>query len=111
MPYPPRTPQALYIENGDLLSMVLRIKASSKEHEAACSEGCVYGRPNGHKDCFAYAELGAEDESYVPNSRCDSREEHRLFTNCRVYFATTEENLNEGKYEREFYEGKVLVFK
>jgi hypothetical protein len=80
--------------------MALRIKATRKEFEAACADGCVYGEIRGKLGLYVYAELGKEQE-YIPSPNDDSMTEYRLFTGCNVYFARTREQLANGEFEAE----------
>lgn len=80
--------------------MVLRIRATRAEFEAACANGCVYGEIRGKRGLYVYAELGEERE-YISSPNDNSTTEYRLFTNCDVYFAKTPEQLANGDFEAE----------
>ena len=48
--------------------MVIRIKATKGEFNAACTNGCVYGEMRGKRGVYVYAELGQEKD-YIPTLR------------------------------------------
>ncbi|MEA5510441.1 hypothetical protein VB715_11755 [Crocosphaera sp. UHCC 0190] len=80
--------------------MVIRIKAIKAEFKASCTNGCVYGEMRGKRGLYVYAELGQE-KSYIPSPNDDPKTEYRLFTGCSVFFAKTQEKLNQGEFEAE----------
>lgn len=80
--------------------MKSRIRATRKEFEAACANGCVYGKISGKRGLYVYAELGTEKE-YVPSPKDDPMTEYRVFNGCDVFFAKTEEQLKTGDFEAE----------
>ena len=90
---------------------MLYIKVTPDEHRFACSDGCIYGLVNGNKDIYAYAELGDEDLDYIPKTKEDLREDRKRFTRCTVWFATTEERLEQGLFESPLYLGRVEIYK
>lgn len=80
--------------------MIVRIKASNAEFEAACAGGCVYGELRGKRGLYVYAELGAERE-YIPSPKDNPDTEYRMFVRCNVSFAKTSEQLANGDFEAE----------
>ena len=80
--------------------MKTRIKATRKEFEAACTNGCVYGEIRGTRGLYVYIELGREEE-YLPSPKDDPMTEYRVFNGCDVFFAKTEEQLKTGDFEAE----------
>ena len=80
--------------------MKLRIRATRKEFEAACTNGCVYGEIRGKRELYVYVDLGTEEE-YLPSPKDDPMTEYRAFNGCDVFFAKTEEQLKTGDFEAE----------
>lgn len=80
--------------------MTVRIKATRKEFEAACTNGCVYGEIRGKRGLYVYAELG-EERDYMPSVNDNPMTEYRMFTGCNLFFAKTREQLNNGDFEAE----------
>ncbi|MDJ0598609.1 MAG: hypothetical protein QNJ37_07190 [Crocosphaera sp.] len=80
--------------------MTIRIKASKAEFEAACTNGCVYGEIRGKRGLYCYAELGQE-KNYIRSLNDNPNTEYKIFTGCSVFFAKTQEKLNQGEFEAE----------
>lgn len=88
--------------------MALRIKATSKEFEAACASGCVYGEIRGQRGLYVYAELGVEKE-YILSPNDNLATEYRLFTGCDVYFAETKEQQTSGDFQAEYLPNVTVI--
>lgn len=89
--------------------MVLRIKAVRQEFDAACAGGCVYGQFQGQRDVYVYAELGRE-LPYTSKPSDDSKTNYRLFVNCDVFFAKSQEQLNDGDFDTEIPGSTVIIY-
>ncbi len=89
--------------------MILSIKAIRNEFNAACAGGCVYGRFQGQSRVYVYAELGQE-KSYLPKPSDDPKTNYRLFINCDVFFAESEEQLNSGFFATEIFNSTVVIY-
>lgn len=77
--------------------MTSKIRTIRAEFEAARSNGYVYGQII-RQDVFpVYVELGSERE-YIPSPNDDPMTEYRFFTNCTIYAAETEDQLDRGQY-------------
>lgn len=88
--------------------MILRVKATLSEFNAACSNGCVYGQILGKQGMYVYAELGKEREyRSIPSD--DPNTEYRIFRDCNIYFAKTPEQLQSGNLEAEYLAGVGVV--
>ncbi|MGF1938309.1 MAG: hypothetical protein RM347_028780 [Nostoc sp. ChiQUE02] len=88
--------------------MAVRIKATCKEFEAACADGCVYGEIRGKQGLYVYAELGSEKD-YTPSQNDNPMTEYRLFTGCNVYFAETREQQTNGDFNAEHLPNVTVV--
>lgn len=87
--------------------MVKRIRAlNTREFEVATSEGAVYGKFLG---IYVYVELGQEGV-YRESLKDDVNTQHRLFRNCRVFYAETLEDLRAGIFAHETDEPILIVF-
>ena len=80
--------------------MLLRIKVSRTEFQAACSDGWVDGQLQGRQGLYVYAELGQEQE-YITRPNDDPKTSYRIFQGCAAYFARSQEQLDNGNYESE----------
>lgn len=89
--------------------MILRIKATRKEFDAACPGGCVYGQFQGQRNVYVYAECGKE-LPYLSKLSDDSKTSYRLFINCDVFFAKSLEQLNASDFEMEFFNSTVIIY-
>lgn len=89
--------------------MVLRIKAVRQEFDAACAGGCVYGQFQGQRDVLVYAELGRE-LPYTSKPNDDPKTNYRLFVNCDVFFAKSQEQLNDGDFDTEILDSTVIIY-
>lgn len=88
--------------------MALRIKVSRLDFDAACTNGYVDGQESGRPGVYVYAELGKEKE-YIPNANDDPKTNYRLFLNCDVSYAKTEENAAEGIFEHTVHNETVII--
>jgi hypothetical protein len=91
------------------LQMVLRVKVERSDFESATSYGWVDGLVQGRKDVCAYVELGAEQE-YILSSRDNPRTEYRLFRECDVFFADSQEKLEALNYDGQVYNVTVILY-
>lgn len=79
--------------------MVLRIRVSQAEFQAAAADGWVDGLFLGRDGLCTYVELG-EEKQYLPRPHDDHRTSYRLFTKCDVYFARSQRQLERGDYRK-----------
>jgi hypothetical protein len=70
----------------------IRVKTIREEFDAAISDGCVYGEVIRQATFYVYVELGKEVE-YTLTQRDDPNAEYKMFINCNVLFAQTQEQL------------------
>lgn len=89
--------------------MVLRIKVSSSEFQAASAGGWVDGLFQGRKNLFSYIELGEEKE-YIPSPQDDPRTSYRIFTGCDIFFARSQRQLHSGDYEASQLNATVIIY-
>ncbi|MBW4635769.1 MAG: hypothetical protein KME30_28985 [Iphinoe sp. HA4291-MV1] len=89
--------------------MILRIKVSRNDFNAATSDGWVDGLVQGREGLYTYVELGKEQE-YIPKPTDDPKTEYRMFRGCSVFFATSLKRLAEGYYEAEESNVTVIIY-
>jgi len=91
----------------ELAVMVKRVRASSLvEFELAASNGCVFGR---WLKLYVYVELGAQGE-YRESEREEQSTRRKLFRNCTVYYAETEEQIDNEDYAYDSEEDILIVY-
>lgn len=71
------------------------IKISQKAFKRAESYSSVVGLWEGKKDCWMYAELGEEFE-YISHPKDDANTDFRIFRDCTVSIAESQEDLKAG---------------
>ena len=86
-----------------------KIKTQKIEFDAATSNGYVYGEIVRTTTFPVYIELGAEQE-YISSAKDDSKTEYRLFTNCTIYMAETEEQLDRENYIGTLKNQTVVIY-
>jgi hypothetical protein len=76
---------------------VLRVKASNNEEfDEAISGGCVYGKVVTTRPIyFVYVDLGKQGK-YQRTTKDDEQTDYKIFYNCKVYSALSEEDLEAG---------------
>ena len=89
--------------------MILRIKATRKEFDAACTGGCVYGQFQGQRNVYVYAECGKE-LPYLPKPNDDPKTSYRMFVNCDAFFAKTVKQLNASDFEMTISNSTVIIY-
>lgn len=89
--------------------MILRIKTLREEFDSAVSGGYVYGEIIRKKPFPVYADLGTE-KPYEPSTNDDPNTEYRIFRNCSVYIAETEEKLDRGEYVSSTKDTTVILY-
>lgn len=89
--------------------MKTSIKTIRAEFEAAHSNGYVYGQIVRQEVFPVYVELGSERE-YIPSPNDDPMTEYRFFTNCTIYAAETEEQLDRGQYVATMSGVSVVIY-
>lgn len=89
--------------------MILRIKVSKLDFQAACSDSWVDGQLQGRQRIYVYAELGKEYE-YILSAKDDSKTSYRIFQGCAVFFAKSQEQLENGEYEANFSSVTVIIY-
>lgn len=89
--------------------MVLRIRTRREEFIEGNSGGYVYGEIQRQKSFPVYVELGIEEE-YIPSSQDNSKTEYRLFKNCTVFVAETDEQLDRGEYILSQTQATVVIY-
>ncbi|MBW4505125.1 MAG: hypothetical protein KME64_01180 [Scytonematopsis contorta HA4267-MV1] len=89
--------------------MVLRVKVTRLDFESAASDSWVDGLLQGKKGLWVYVELGTEQE-YIPSPSDDPRTEYKLFRGCDVFFARSQEQLEQGNYEAEQINVTVILY-
>jgi hypothetical protein len=87
--------------------MAYRIKVPKIEFYSANNNGYVYGKFIARPSLFVYADLGTE-KPYTPNPKDDPNAEYRLFVNCDLYFAISDESLDDEIYVSKKF-GEVLI--
>ncbi len=87
-----------------------KVKAkNAKEFDAACANGCVYGKLLSSRPVFfVYVDLGREGE-YENKAGDDKKTEYKIFFNCDISFAETQEDLKNGNYCQELLDQTVIV--
>jgi hypothetical protein len=93
----------------EAFEMVLRLKVSSLEFEAAESNGAVFGELRGQRGIYAYAELGQEKD-YVEKPSDNPNTRYRFFLNCDVFFAKTQAQMDAGEYETDILNIMVVIY-
>jgi hypothetical protein len=87
--------------------MVKRIRASSlAEFELATSNGCVFGK---WLKLYVYIELG-EQGQYMESEREDLSTKRKLFKNCTVYYAETQEQIDNEDYAYDTQEDILILY-
>lgn len=89
--------------------MVLRIRVSQAEFQAAAADGWVDGLFLGRDGLFTYVELG-EEKQYLSRPHDDPHTSYRLFTTCDVYFARSQHQLERGDYEASQLGVTVIIY-
>ncbi len=89
--------------------MNLKIKVSPQEFEAACSNGCVYGEVRRKAILYAYVDLGQE-KPYLDRPGDNSETRFRAFANCNVFFAETEADVNNSRFQGELSNQYVIIY-
>ncbi len=89
--------------------MLLRIKVSRLDFQAACSDGWVDGQWQGKKGMYVYSELGLEQD-YISGVNDDPKTSYRIFQNCAVFIAKSQEQLESEEYEANFPSVTVIIY-
>lgn len=89
--------------------MLLRIKVSRLDFQAACSNGWVDGQLQGKKGMYIYSEIGLEQE-YISSAKDDPKTSYRIFQDCTVFLAKSQEQLNIGDYEANLSNVTVIIY-
>jgi hypothetical protein len=89
------------------LQMILKLKVSLVEFNAAESNGAVYGQLR--KGIYVYAELGQEKD-YIERFRDDPKTRYRLFINCDAFFAETKAQIADGDYATSISGVTIIIF-
>lgn len=89
--------------------MILRINVSKLDFQAACSDSWVDGQLQGKKGMYVYVELGKEYE-YISSFKDDPKTSYRIFSNCAVFFAKSQEQLENEEYEANFPSVTVIIY-
>lgn len=72
--------------------MSLRVKVSHEDFNEAESNGWVDGQVQGKSGVWVYVELGIEVD-YLPQTNDNPKTDYRCFRMCDVFYATTQEML------------------
>lgn len=91
------------------MTMILKVLASRKEFDTACAGGCVYGQFQGQQNIYIYAELGQE-LPYNSKPSDDPKTSYRLFTNCDVFFAESQAQLDDNDFATEILNSTVIIY-
>ena len=89
--------------------MILRIKVSKLDFQAACSDSWVDGQLQGRQGMYIYAELGKEHE-YISSTKDDPKTSYKIFQNCAVFIAKSQEQLENEEYEANFSSVTVIIY-
>ncbi len=89
--------------------MLLRIKVSRLDFQAAITDGWVDGLLQGKQGMYVYAELGKE-QNYVPSPKDDPKTSYKLFQNCTIFLGRSQEQLEIGDYEANFANVTVIIY-
>ncbi len=89
--------------------MALRVKVEREDFDIVSSLGWVDGLLQGRRGLWVYVELGTEQE-YIPSPNDDPRTEYRLFKECDVFFAKSQERLEAEDYEAREYNVTVILY-
>lgn len=89
--------------------MVLRIKVIREDFDAAESNGWVDGQIQGREGLWVYVELGKEQE-YIHRPSDNPKTEYRMFRECSVFFANSQQQLELGDYLAEESNVTVIVY-
>lgn len=89
--------------------MVLRVKVSREDFANAETDGWVDGQVQGRSGFWVYVELGKEVE-YTPQPKDDPKTEYRRFLKCDVFYATSQEMLEDGKWQASDNNVTVIIY-
>ncbi|NEP00429.1 MAG: hypothetical protein F6K58_17460 [Symploca sp. SIO2E9] len=89
--------------------MVIRIRVTRPEFEAASNHGYVYGQIIRRRIFPVYVELGIES-NYLPFPKDDPKTEYRFFKDCHLYLAETEEQLDREEYLSESLGIAIVIY-
>lgn len=87
-----------------------QVKAkNAKEFDGACANGCVYGKLLSSRPVFfVYVELGRKGK-YENKAGDDKKTDYKIFFNCDIFYAETEELLKSADYCQELLDQTVIV--
>lgn len=89
--------------------MTFRIRVSRIDFDAASNEGYVYGQIVRQGKLAVYVELGVEKD-YTPSQSDDPVTEYRFFSDCNVYVAETEDELDREVYLAQQLGVAVIIY-
>ncbi len=88
---------------------IYRVSTPRAEFSAAESGGFVYGKWIRHEAIPAYVELGTESE-YSPSPRDNPNTDYRLFRNCTINIASTEDAVDSGDFDAIMTGATVVIY-
>ncbi len=89
--------------------MILRIKVTRDEFNAAESNGWVDGLYRGKQGMYVYVDLGKEEE-YILHPSDDPKTEYRKFNYCDVFYAVSLEQLDARDFNGQEINVPVIIY-
>ncbi len=88
---------------------MIRIKTIREEFEAAEENGYVYGEIIRKKSFPVYIELGRE-VNYIPSPSDNPKTDYRLFRECHIFVAETNEQLDREDFVYDQEGESVIIY-
>lgn len=89
--------------------MALKLKVSREDFTEAKTDGWVDGQVRGQSALWAYVELGKKVK-YIPHPKDDPKTEYKRFIRCNVFYAESQQMLENEEWQAEDYNVTVIIY-
>lgn len=89
--------------------MAIKIKANPEEFALAIANGAVYGKVIRAIAIAVYVDLGYS-ETYSPSPKDDPNTEYKKFSGCTIYYAESDEKLDNREYLNISRNSTVVIY-